>query len=155
MRLIMRGFDPALVDAQVGDPVDGDTAYAVCLYDDTDDLVASMHVDRAQDVCSTTDRPCWARTKSRGMRYADKDLAADGVRKLSVDAGGRDGGKLVVKGKNSARRGRVNLPVGSAAALASAGHATVQIVTSDADCFGAMLEEIRVSNGRMFKGLRR
>jgi hypothetical protein len=155
MKIVMRRFDPPLLPAQIGDPVTGDTAYAVCVYDDRDRLVSSLTVDRAGAMCSTTGRPCWVATKGRGMRYADKDLTADGIRTLAVEVGGADGGRVLVKGKNYARRGRVHLPTGSAAALASTARATVQVVTSDADCLGITLDEIPVSNGRMFKGRRR
>jgi hypothetical protein len=156
MKIAMRRFAPPLAMAQIGDPVAGETAYAVCVYDDRDRLVSSMNVDRAREVCGADGRPCWVTsTKGRGRRYADKQLAADGIRKLAIEAGGADGGRVLVKGKNLARRGRAHLPTGSAAALASAAHATVQVVTSDADCLSATLDEIPVSNGHMFKGLRR
>jgi hypothetical protein len=155
MKIAMRRFAPPLVANQLGDPVGGETAYAVCVYDDQDRLVSAMSVDRAREVCSTTGRPCWVTTKGPGMRYADKQLAADGIRTLAIRAGGADGGRLLVKGKNNARRGRAHLPTGGAAALASTAHATVQVVTTDADCLSATLDEIPVSNGRMFKALRR
>jgi hypothetical protein len=52
-------------------------------------------------------------------------------------------------GKNSAS----TLPTGVAAALQDETSATVQVLTSDASCFGVSLTQVKKADGALFKAL--
>ena len=67
-----------------GNPETGSTSYDVCLFDDADNLVASLLVDRAGDTCAG--KPCWKAKKDTGWQYQDKGASSDGVTKMKLSA---------------------------------------------------------------------
>jgi len=59
-------------------------------------------------------------------------------------AGGDPGkSKIVISGKNNSS----SLPLGITPALQTSSHATVQVVMSDADCFGLELTVVKKADG--------
>jgi hypothetical protein len=112
-----------------------------------------MVVDQAQQDCGTPSRPCWRALSDKGYRYTDKDITADGIQKILVKGGDAERGKVLVKGKNNASKGQLSLPTGIAALLLNQTRATVQVVTSDASCFGFTATDVKRADGSLFKGL--
>jgi hypothetical protein len=66
--------------------------------------------------------------------YTDKSTAADGILKIKLSGGQLGKGNLQVIGSNTAS----TLPRGIAASLQRQSGATVQVLTSDASCFGRL-----------------
>jgi hypothetical protein len=112
-----------------------------------------MEVDRAQGNCGTPPRPCWKAISDKGYKYKDKDTSADGIQKIVAKGGDPGKGKVIVSGKNNTSKDQTSLPTGVAAALQDNIRATVQIATSDADCFGFTATQVKKSDGLMFKAL--
>lgn len=151
LKVVLRKLVPPVTQAQFGDPAAGTTRYDLCVYDDALRLVGSLTVDRAAAICGTSAKPCWKPLSSKGYRYTDRDAMADGVRSI-VAAGGQQGrGKLVVKARNDERKGQASMPLGMTAALQLSGSVTVRALTSDGDCFGATLIDIRSAEPTTFR----
>ncbi len=134
---------PLLTQHDFGDPLSaGGTSYRLCLYDDPTQPVASITIDRAGDECGG--KPCWkpiggAPPDGKGFLLKDKAASAGGTKLLKL-AGGK-AGKTQVRLVASNQSGA--LPTGVAAALASSsGGVTVQLATSDADCFSRTFTEV-------------
>lgn len=132
-----------------GDPVGGATGYAVCLYDEKHARVATLEVNRPQDVCGT--KPCWKVGGGSSYKYSDKLLAADGVLQLFLKAGELGQGKVIFKGKNKSSRGFTALPTGVAPLLMGNRSATVQVVSSDASCVTGVVTNVHDASGVLFK----
>ena len=130
---------------QFGDPVGGSTAYAICIYDSANQLKGTYKIDRAGDTCDG--KPCWATVSDKGYKYADKNGDADGIVKMKVSGGPSGKGKVKVIGKNATG----HLPLGVAALLQNQSSATVQVLTSDAACFGVGLTQVKKADGTVFK----
>jgi len=139
----------AVSQSDFGGPVDGDTIYTVCVYDDADSLVGQMRVDRAQENCGPKSKPCWTAISDQGYKYKDPDTTADGI--LSIVAKGGDAGKGKVIAVGTSKAGK--LPTGIAAALLNNTKATVQVVSSDAACFGVTTDQVKKADGLLFKAL--
>ncbi len=112
----------------VGDPLAA-TDYALCIYDRSgpsgaDRLRLSA---RAPHGGTCAGKPCWKATSS-GAKYGDKELTPDGARTIGLKAGATGGSTITVKGQG-AGLGVSGLPFTTPI--------TVQLVTSDAACFGA------------------
>jgi hypothetical protein len=152
-KAVFKNLKSSVNQSQFGAPVTGSTSYTVCVYDENDLLVGDMEVDRAQSNCGTPPRPCWKALSTKGYKYNDKDVSADGIQQIMVKGGDEGKGKVIVKGKNNALRGQLSLPTGMAPLLQHHTKATVQIVTSDADCFGVAAEDVKKADGLMFKAL--
>jgi hypothetical protein len=134
-----------------GNPVTGTTAYAACIYDEEDDLVATLRVNRAQGTCGT--KPCWKELGGAGgFKYNDKELTADGVLKILLKAGDAGKGKAQVKGKRNAPKGQTALPIGVAAQLAGDTSATVQLHSSNAGCITGDITNVKDNTSILFKG---
>jgi len=155
LKIMLKRFTPPLDAARFGDPVGGTTSIGVCLYDQASTLVSEIVVDRAGDRCGQTGRACWRRPRASELRYADTDLASHGVRRIILKAGTTTVGRIVVKAKNVARRGQLSMPTGVANRLVGDSAVTVQVITSDADCFSAPIDQVLSANGRRFKARRR
>lgn len=136
---------PTVMQSQFGDPVTGSTAYAICIYDAANQLKASYTIERAGDTCDGA--PCWAAISDKGYKYGDKSGAADGVLKMKLAGGDPGKGKIKVIGKNTTGQ----LPLGVAALLQDQTSATVQVLTSDASCFGVGLTQVKKADGTVFK----
>jgi hypothetical protein len=132
-----------------GDPVGGTTSYAVCIYDQSGALKAEMEVDRAGEQCGN--KPCWKAVSTKGYKYGDKEASAGGIFKIRGRGGDVAKGQIQAKGRNTVVKGQTSLPTGIAAALLNETQVTVQILTSDASCFGSTLTNVRVADGLQFK----
>jgi hypothetical protein len=112
-----------------------------------------MVVARAGQDCGTPARPCWKAISTTGYKYKDKDTSADGILKIIAKGGAASQGKIILLGKNNASKGQLSLPTGIAPLLLNNTKATVQVVTSDADCFGFTADVVKKADGLLFKGL--
>lgn len=137
----------AVSQSEFGNPAAGTTKYNVCVYDSADQLRGQYTVDRAGDTCSG--KPCWATVPGKGFKYNDKLTAADGIQKISVSGGDAGKGKVVVIGKSVAS----SMPTGVAAVLEGQSSATVQVITSDASCFGMTLPTVKKADGQLFQAI--
>jgi cysteine-rich repeat protein len=146
----LQKFASAVQAGAFGDPVAGDTAVRVCVYDDADALALELNVDRAGDLCGAKQQPCWKPIEGKGYAYEDSSAEASGVSNLKAKGGKAGKGSLVVKSKNDPKQGLTSLPTGGAAALAGSTEATVQVVTSDAACFEARLTRVKKADGTRF-----
>jgi hypothetical protein len=133
-----------------GDPVTGTTGYAVCLYNEANQRVATLRVNRAQQTCGT--RPCWKIAGSASYKYSDKLLASDGVLTLQMKSGAAGTGKFGAKGKNNISKGQMSLPTGVANQLVGNRHATVQLLSSNAGCLTGTVDDVREATPTSFKG---
>jgi hypothetical protein len=57
VKVALQKLAAPMTQSDFGDPVSGTTAYAVCLYDEAEQLVADLRVDRTGETCGT--KPCW------------------------------------------------------------------------------------------------
>ncbi|MBY0276418.1 VCBS repeat-containing protein [Candidatus Binatia bacterium] len=135
---------PALTQAELGDPTTTrGTRYALCVYDDAQQLAAELVVDRAGASCGG--KPCWksvggAAPDGKGWTYKDGAASASGVKSLSLKGGAAGKPTIVVKAQNDAAHGKTSLPTGVADALYGSGSVTLQLRTSNAvGCHGVTL----------------
>jgi hypothetical protein len=143
MKLLLKKLQPAVDPGQFGNPSTGTTAYKVCIYDGADQLSGEYVVAKAGAVCG--DVSCWSTKPDKGYKYRDKSLSADGILKINLFGGDPGKGKVLFLGKQA--------PQGIAAALQDQTSATVQVLTSDASCFGASLPIVKKADGTIFKAL--
>jgi hypothetical protein len=136
--------------AVFGDPVNGGTDYAVCLYDGSDARVATLCIPRTQQTCGT--KPCWKASGTTGFKYTDKTLSSDGVLQLQLKGGAATKGKVGFKAKNNGSKGQLLMPTGVAAQLAGDLQATAQVHLSDGTCFSGTVTNIRDNTALLFKG---
>lgn len=145
LKVKLTKLQATVTQSQFGDPVSGTTAYAICIYDSANQLKGSYTIERAGDTCGG--KPCWAALSDKGYKYGDKNGDADGIVKMKVSGGPSGKGKMKVLGKNATG----NLPLGVALQLQNQTSATVQILTSDASCFGVGLTQVKKADGTVFK----
>ena len=138
---------PIVTQGQFGNPVAMSTSYAVCIYDATNQLKGEYRVARAGQTCG--DAPCWSAVSDKGYKYSDKSTAADGILKMKLSGGDAGKGKVKVIGKNTT----AHLPTGIAALLQNQASATVQVLTSDASCFGVGLTQVKKADGTVFSAV--
>lgn len=141
---------PSIPLAFFGDPVNGTTGYAVCLYNETNALVATLRVNRPHDQCGT--QPCWKPVGTTGFKYGDKLLASDGMLQLLFKSGPAGTGKIVGKAKRNLAKGLTALPIGVAAKLTGNRHAMVQLMSSNAGCITGTVMSVREASDLSFKG---
>jgi len=134
-----------------GNPVDSDTSVAVCIYDDTSALVAELVVDRAGELCDGA--ACW-RSHSKGYGYKDRATQSDGVGKLGYLIN-QTGARVSAVAKNNSKKGQLALPTGVAAALAGNLTPTIQLVTSDDECFTATMTHVTKDAGLQYTALKK
>src|SRR6185369_3135065 len=139
LKLSFKGMLGETTRAQFGDPVDGDTRYDICFYDDRRALAGELVVDRGGQGCGPVAKPCWAPIGPRGWRYKDVDATADGVQKILMQSGPSGRGRLLMKAGNAAGKHQTSMPVGFSGHLSGTTLATAQVVASDGACFGAAL----------------
>lgn len=152
LKVSLKALQAAVTQGQFGDPLnDGGTNYAICIYDDANQLVGEVSVSRAGDNCGSPPAPCYKASSDKGYKYGDKLAAADGIHKKSLTGGDAGKGKVTVNGKNDTGKGLNDLPTGIAALLQSNTQATVQLLTSDASCFGATVTQVKTADGMQFK----
>lgn len=147
VKLALTKLQTAITASHFGDPVTGTTRYELCVYDAADQLKATYTVARAGDLCGRLS--CWSTMSGRGYKYSDKSTAADGILRMTLSGGDLGKGKVMLVGKNTAS----TLPTGVAAALQSQTGATVQLLTSDAACFGMRLAKVKKADGKTFSAV--
>jgi len=147
----LKGFTPATTQADFGDPVAGDTQYDACIYDESDELVAGLTVARPGDVCGAKRKDCWKAKKDTGWIYKDPDASSDGVRSVAAASGSAGKGSLKLQAGNKGKKGQFSLPRGMSEALQGASSARLQVVTSDGECFEAVLGSVKKADGLQFK----
>jgi hypothetical protein len=131
-----------------GDPVTGDTGYALCFYDEDDALAGELLVDRGSATCGGG--ACWREAGVTGLKYRDGEASASGVQRLTIRAGAPGEGSIKARAENGAGG---HLPPGVAGRLAGSHRATLQLRTSEGLCFGAELPVIRQADAAYFKAL--
>jgi cysteine-rich repeat protein len=149
LKVVMKGLASALAPPAFGDPVDGSTSQATCVYGQTDELVGELLVDRAGALCDGG--PCWD-ASAQGYRYRDSSAMADGVQVMLMKGGEAGRGRIVIRARNVSG-GAMALPTGIAAALAGHTTATAQVLTSNASCFELSMTNVRRADGLLFRAL--
>lgn len=149
LKVSLKKLVDAVAQSDFGDPVNGSTSYAVCIYDEMNQLVGEMSVARAGQNCGK--KPCFGAVSTKGYKFGDKSGTSDGITKMSMGGGAAGKGKLSVGGGNNAAKGVNSLPTGIAAALQSNSSARVQILTRDAACFEGVLTQVKTADGEQFK----
>lgn len=145
LKVSLAKLQPAVTQSQFGDPVTANgTEYAVCIYDAANQLKGTYLIARAGDTCDGA--PCWSAVSDKGYKYKDKGATADGILMMKLGGGVAGKGKVKIKGKNATS----NLPTGIAALLQNQTSATVQVLSSDAACFGVGLTQVKKADGTVF-----
>lgn len=150
---------PDMNQADLGNPIRppcGNTRYALCIYDGAGALKGMLDVDRAGHRCSANSELCWHSVagelpNGKGYGFKDTDAGSDGVTKLRLRSGSAGSAKVLLKAQNDTGAGQTHLPTGIAAGLAGTTHATMQLVTSDAECFSVDLSDVRRADASIFK----
>lgn len=149
LKLLWKRVASATTQGAFGDPVEGTTRVALCLYGDGGALIRGFVVDQGGQPCGVT--PCWSAQGTKGYRYKDKTAAADGISKIGYGAGGPGKGKADAAGANNASKGKTALPSGVVAALSGNTHPTMQFVTSNGLCLGATMTDVTRDDGFQYK----
>jgi hypothetical protein len=148
LKVTLGKLQVAVTQGEFGNPVNGTTAYAVCVYDDTNQLRGEYSLDRAGAMCG--DKPCWKAVSDKGYAYKDKDATADGIAQAKLGGGDAGKGSVKIQGKNSSG----NLPTGVVAGLLNNPFgATVQILSSNAACFSLGLTDVKKADSTVFKAI--
>lgn len=147
LKVVLKKLQTVVAPSQFGNPVSGSTAYKVCIYNAADQLSGEYTVAQAGAICG--DLSCWSAVSGKGYKYKDKSTTTDGILKINALGGDPGKGKVLVVGKNNAS----TMPTGIAAALQNQSSATVQVLTSDASCFGVSLTQVKKADGALFKAL--
>ena len=88
-------------------------------------------------------------SSDKGYKYSDKSTTTEGILKMTLFGGDAGKGKAVIIGKNTTS----TLPTGIASSLLNASHATVQVLTSNAECFGATLTQVKKADRSVFNAV--
>lgn len=147
LRVVLKKLQPAVTQSDFGNPVFGATAYKVCIYDASNQLSGEYAPAPAGALCG--DLSCWSALSDKGYKYRDKAAATDGILKMKLRGGDPGKGKIVIVGKNKS----LTLPTEVAMALENQSSATVQVLTSNASCFGVTLTRVKKANGVLFRAL--
>ena len=135
--------------AAFGNPMNGQTDYAFCLYDSNSARIATIRIPRTQQTCGT--KPCWKPSGSTGVKYTDKTLSSDGALQLQLKGGEPTKGKVQFKAKNNGPKGQLEMPTGLTLQLANDIKATVQVRISNGTCFSGTVTNIRENSAVQFK----
>jgi hypothetical protein len=93
---------PATTQADFGDPVNtGD--YKLCVYTGSTPALTMEMQAPAGGTCGS--KPCWKAISTKGYKYSDKAMSADGILKLLLKGGVAGKAKALVMGKDA------NLPL--------------------------------------------
>jgi cysteine-rich repeat protein len=153
MKVLWKKLDAETTQAGFGDPAEGLTAVAACIYDDGGALVRSYEVDRGSALCG--DVPCWSAKSTKGWQYRDLDASANGILGIKFYGGIAGKGSAGAQGKNNAGKGQTSLPTGVAAALQGNTAATVQLVTDAGLCVSATMTEVTKDDGAIYTAAKR
>jgi hypothetical protein len=147
----LKKLTTANVQGSFGNPVGGTTSYAICVYDQGATLRAQMQVNRPGQLCGT--KACWSAISTTGYTYVQGHVRRWDFAKITGKGGAPNKGQSQAKGQSTATKGQTALPTGVAAALKNNTQATVQILTSDASCFGATFTRVTKADGLQFKAV--
>jgi hypothetical protein len=150
LKATLSRFTGGLSPADLGDPVEGDSIYHLCFYDDAATLVGGMVVARGGGLCGKNFKPCWQALSATDLSYGDAFGWAGGLKRLKARTGTVDQAKVVVKGVNKTGQ----FPAGMTAALAGSTAATLQIVVDDGACLEASLTTVTLADGSIFSAVR-
>jgi 6-phosphogluconolactonase (cycloisomerase 2 family) len=114
------------------------TSFALCLYDATGLRTES---DIVPGACSR--RACWRRAGS-GLRYRDKNLSPNGLMSVAEKDGLNGRAKLVLKARG---------PLLAMPALPLALPATIQLISSDGECWESLHSSAKTNDVERFKAL--
>ena len=91
--------------------------------------------------------------------YKDRDGTTWGINKMLLFAGAAGKGKVLIQGKNNAKKGQTSLPTGIAAGLAGSTSVTLQLTPSDPGgaipCYSMTLDTVVKDTGELFKALKK
>jgi hypothetical protein len=146
----LSGFGAATTQADLGNPASGTTVYRLCVYNPVDVVAVALTVDRAGENCGPKAKPCWKDKGGKGWSYKDPLAEASGVRGLAATSGASGKGKLQVKAGNNTAKNQAALPTGLAMMLQATTSVTLQVSTSDAQCFQSPLTAT-IADGEQFK----
>jgi len=147
----LQKFDGATTQAEFGNPLaDGGTAYEICIWT-PDGFVERLLVDQAGQTCGKKSKECWKDKKGKGWDYKDDLAASDGVKKIKLQSGDAGKGKVQADAANNEKKGQTALPTGIAADLQGATIALVQVTTTDAACYQALLSDVKKNDGVQFE----
>ena len=141
VKLQWKKLADATTQAGFGDPVEGTTTVALCVYDDADALVAQMLGVNLGEGCAGN--ACWKVTGTVGYAYKDKANSSDGLSKLGYKSGDAGKGKADSKGKNNEAKGQVTLPTEVVARLTGNTAPTIQMLTSEGLCISATMNDVK------------
>lgn len=144
---------PALAQSDFGNPVTGDTAYDICVFDDAGSLALALAVDRAGGTCAG--KPCWKAKKDTGWLYKDKETGSDGVKVMKLFGGSSGKTQIQVQAANNDKKGQLSLPTGIASTLQATTSARVQLVTSESECFDVTVDQIKKQAPDFFKAIKK
>jgi cysteine-rich repeat protein len=140
-----------------GDPTNGSEEYTVCVYrvDDNGALAGQLDLNVSGDTkCGK--KNCWQKRKSLIYHYRDKDFSHSGIGSMKLHAGPEGRSRMVLHGRNNARKHQTSLPTGGLGIAqgldGSFEGARVQIRRNDdASCFEANISSVARSGPSFFK----
>ncbi len=119
--------------AELGDPVNGDTSYTLCLYDDSGGTPSVVTTATVAPGGTCGGKPCWSATAS-GLKYSDPTLAQQGTRTIKLMSGATGRSRISWLGKGA------NLGFSAVEPLLLLDQSpkmTVQLTNSDGFCWTA------------------
>lgn len=154
LRMRPTSLDPIENDDAFGNPVDGTTGVAACLYRPDETFLSELLVQRAGDVCNRNLTPCWKQLRGGvGWRFRDTKGTSFGVHRIVAKSPKPTRGTLLVKASNLARADQTRMPTGLTGALQGATRARVQVLTSNGDCFDLKLDDVKRADGKRFRAI--
>ena len=147
LRLRWRQPSSLILQGEFGDPATSLTSASACIYDDNDQLVTELLIDRGAQICGS--RPCWKTLGTTGYRYRDPNGLDSGVQSILFKAGAINKGKVALKGY-----GR-SLPGGISALLLGDIEPTIQLTTSEGFCISAKMNRLIRANSTEYRAVRR
>jgi hypothetical protein len=120
-----RGEETTL--AELGDPVNGTTSYALCIYDETAGS-PTLFLGAAAPAAGACSGPCWRSVGMRGLNYADPTGTPNGIRRMVLRANREGRARMLLKAKGA------NLALPSLT-MAQDPRIRVQLVNSDGACW--------------------
>jgi cysteine-rich repeat protein len=150
-----KGPDIALADFGFQAPplVMPTTMYSLCIFDDADNLIVELEARRLV-VSECAGKQCWSQ-RGLGWLYKDKAAAYDGVQQIKLKGGPAGKTQVQVKAGNNEPKGQVALPTGIAAQLTTTTNAKVQVVSTDAACFEAVVDQVKKQDTYLFKAIKK
>ena len=152
LKLKLAKWGEVVGQADFGAPTFDSSRWDVCIYDQGENLIGELFIDRGFQLCGPKDETCWKAIGDKGYKYKDKLAESSGVRAISAVGAPKPGkGKLQVQGSNKERRNQRRLPTYFARVLEGHTSATVRVMVSDGRCYGAQLPIVKKADGEQFR----